>query len=178
MNEAFKLPPKSVDLLTNPNELTHKLSELIGREFIITGKTRTDGSNVRKLIASTLEKSELPEVADKANYEIVPPKGKGIPKITREFIDTYIVTSGNSYNLQVWNRLPASNSLLIKYDSGESLKCTDARFVFVRIDLAKSTIASIIILTPQYIEQHFWGFWKANNKASIINFFKSQKKYI
>lgn len=168
MNEAFKLPPKSVDLLTNPNELANKLSELISKEFIITGKTRTDGSNIRKLIASTLEKSELPEIADKANFEVVPPKGKGIPKITREFIDTYIVTSGNSYNLQVWNRLPASNSLLIKYDSGESLKCTDARFVFVRIDLAKSTIASIIILTPKYIEQHFGIFGKPTIKHQLL----------
>ena len=168
MNEAFKLPPKSVDLLTNPNELAHKLSELIGREFIITGKTRTDGSNVRKLISSTLEKSDLPEVADKANFEVVPPKGKGIPKITREFIDTYIVTSGNSYNLQVWNRLPASNSLLVKYDSGESLKCTDVRFVFVRIDLAKSTIASIVILTSQYIEQHFGSFGKPTIKHQLL----------
>lgn len=168
MNEAFKLPPKSVDLLTNPKELVSKLSELIGEEFIITGKTRTDGSNVRKLIASTLEKSELPEVADKANFEVVPPKGKGIPKITREFIDTYIVTSGNSYNLQVWNRVPASNSLLIKYDSGESLKCTDARFVFVRIDLTKSIIASIIILTPKYIEQYFGNFGKPTIKHQLL----------
>lgn len=168
MNEAFKLPPKSVDLLTNPNELASKLSELISKEFIITGKTRTDGSNIRKLIAYTLEKSELPEIADKANFEVVPPKGKGIPKITREFIDTYIITSGNSYNLQVWNRLPASNSLLIKYDSGESLKCTDARFVFVKIDLAKSTIASIIILTPKYIEQHFGIFGKSTIKHQLL----------
>lgn len=168
MNEAFKLPPKSTDLLTNPNALANQLSELIGKEFIITGKTRTDGSNIRKLIASTLAKSDLPEAADNASYEVVPPKGKGVPKITREFIDTYIVTSGNSYNLQVWNRLPASNSLLIKYDSGESLKCSDVRFVFVRIDLTKSTVASIIILTPKYIEQNFGNFGKPTTKHQLL----------
>jgi hypothetical protein len=178
MNKVFKLPPKSVNLLANPNELAHKLSELIGKEFIITGKTRTDGSNVRKLIASMLEKSELPEVADNDYYELVPPKGKGIPKITREFIDTYIVTSGNSYNLQVWNRLPASNSLLIKYDSGESLKCSDVRFVFVRIDMAKSKIASIIILTPQYIEQHFGHFGKPTIKHQLLISSKVRKNIL
>jgi hypothetical protein len=52
MNEAFKLPPKSVTLLTKPEELTQKLSELVGTEFKITGKTRTDGSNIRKFVSS------------------------------------------------------------------------------------------------------------------------------
>lgn len=168
MNEAFKLPPKSVTLLTKPEDLIQKLSELVGQEFNITGKTRTDGSNVRKLIAATLEKSVLPEAAEKDSYEIVPPKVKGVPKITREFIDTYIVTSGDSYNLQVWNRLPASSTLLIKYDSGESLKCTDVRFVFVRIDLAKSIIASAIILTAEYIENHFGKFGKPTIKHQLL----------
>lgn len=175
MNEAFKLPPKSVTLLTKPEELTQKLSELIGTEFKITGKTRTDGSNIRKLIAATLEKSALPEAAEKESYEIVPPKGKGVPKITREFIDTYIVTSGDSYNLQVWNRLPASNTLLIKYDSGESLKCTDVRFVFVQIDLAKSIIASVIVLTAEYIEKHFGKFGKPTIKHQLLISSKARK---
>lgn len=185
MNEVLKTPPQSVDLLTNPNELARIFSELIGKEFIITGKTRTDGSNVRKLIASILEKSELPKAADKANFEVVPPKGKGVPKITREFIDTYIVTSGNSYNLQVWNRLPASNSLLIKYDSGQSLKCTDVRIVFLRIDLAKSIIASVTILTPNYIEQNFGNFGKPTIKHQLLisskvrkNIFDSEDKVL
>ncbi|GAB2616266.1 type II restriction endonuclease [Emticicia sediminis] len=175
MNEAFKQPPKSVILLTKPEELTQKLSELVGKEFKITGKTRTDGSNIRKLIAATLEKSALPEAAEKENYEIVPPKGKGVPKITREFIDTYIVTSGDSYNLQVWNRLPASNTLLIKYDSGESLKCTDVRFVFVRIDLEKSIIASVVVLTAGYIEKHFGRFGKPTIKHQLLISSKARK---
>ncbi len=175
MNEIFKLPPKSVSQLTNPIELLRRLSELIGNEFEITGKTRTDGSKVRKLIASTLEKSELPEAADKGSYEIVPPKGKGVPKITREFIDTYIVTSGSAYNLQVWNRLPASNTLLIKYDSGESLKCTDVRFIFVRIDLTKSVIASVIILTSKYIEEYFGKFGKPTIKYQLLISSKARK---
>lgn len=175
MKEAIKLPPKSVTLLTKPEGLTQNLSQLIGKEFKITGKTRTDGSNIRKLIAATLEKSALPEAAEKESYEIVPPKGKGVPKITREFIDTYIVTSGNSYNLQVWNRLPSSNTLLIKYDSGESLKCTDVRFVFVRIDLAKSIIASVIVLTAEYIEKHFGKFGKPTIKHQLLISSKARK---
>lgn len=168
MNKIFKIPAQSIALLTNPIELTEKLSTLIGLPFYITGKTRTDGSNVRKLIASTLQQLQLPEPAEKEDYEIVPPKGKGVPKIAREFIDTYIVTSGSSYNLQVWNRLPSSNSLLIKYESGESLKCTDVRFVLVRIDTEKSIIASVIILSPQYIVDHFGKFGKPTIKQQLL----------
>lgn len=176
MNKIFKLPPKSVALLTSPIELAKKLSVLIDTTFKITGKTRTDGSNIRKLIASTLEEMKLPEPAERENYEIVPPKGKGVPKITREFIDTYIVTSGSSYNLQVWNRLPSSSTLLIKYESGESLKCDDVRFVLVRIDPLKDKIASIIVLTSQYIVDHFGKFGKPTVKQQLLISSKVRKK--
>jgi hypothetical protein len=168
MNKDFKIPPVSAKSLTDPNTLCKYLAELIGTPFKLTGKTRTDGSNVRKLIAATLEKKKLPELAKTDEFEIVPPKGKGVPKITREFIDTYIVTSGDSYNLQVWNRIPASDTLLIKYESGESLKCSDVRIICVRIDIAKSTIASIIILTPYYIEERFGPFGKPTIKQQLL----------
>lgn len=168
MNSDFKIPPKSPGHLTKPDKLANIFSSLIGEPFNLTGKTRTDGSNVRKLIATTLEKFELPELASEKEYEIVPPKRKGVPKIVREFIDTYIVTTGNSYNLQVWNRMPASNTLLIKYESGESLLCDDVRFVFVRIDPVKSIIASIIILTPEYIEEKFGKFGKPTVKHQLL----------
>ena len=110
MNKHFKIPPVSPKQLTPPETLAEKFSELIGVPFMLTGKTRTDGSNIRKLIATTLEKHQLPTSAEVGQYEIVPPKGKGVPKITREYIDTYIVTSGASYNLQVWNRVPAAET--------------------------------------------------------------------
>jgi len=158
----------SVKMLTSPGILVKYFSDLIGRPFNLSGKTRTDGSNVRKLIASTLENYQLPQLAEDGQFEVVPPKRKGVPKITREFIDTYIVTSGDSYNLQVWNRIPASQTLLIKYESGESLKCTDVRFVFVRIDIQKSIIASIVILTPEYIEQNFGKFGKPTIKHQLL----------
>lgn len=168
MNKDFKIPPKSVELLTSSEILANYFSEIIGQPFSLTGKTRTDGSNIRKLIASVLEKHSLPEIAKLDQFEIVPPKGKGIPKITREFIDTYIVTSGTSYNLQVWNRIPAADTLLIKYESGESLKCSDVRFVFVRIDTVKKNIASVIILTPKYIQDKFGKFGKPTVKHQLL----------
>lgn len=168
MNKDFKIPPKSTLNLTEPEKLVEYFKELINFPFELTGKTRTDGSNIRKLIASILEKHQLPELANLGDYEIVPPKGKGIPKITREFIDTYIVTSGSSYNLQVWNRMPASDTLLIKYESGQSLKCTDVRFVFARVDITKQIIASIIILTPKYIEKRFGKFGKPTIKHQLL----------
>ncbi len=175
MNNDFKIPPKSVKMLTSPEIIITYLSGLLGKPFKLTGKTRTDGSNLRKLIADTLEKYPLPELATIGQYEIVPPKEKGVPKIRREFIDTYLVTSGLSYNLQVWNRIPASNSLLIKYESGESLKCTDVRFVFVRIFIDSNVIASIVILTPEYIEGRFGKFGKATIKNQLLISSKARK---
>lgn len=176
MNKEFKIPPKSPKDLTVPNRLAEILFSLIDLPFVLTGKTRTDGSSIRKLIASTFEKHDLPELANEREYEIVPPKGKGVPRILREFVDTYIVTSGTSYNLQVWNRLPASNSLLVKYESGESLKCKDVRFIFVRIDVVKSKIASIIILTPDYIEKYFGKFGKPTIKHQLLISSKARNK--
>lgn len=175
MNSDFKIPPKSPGHLTEPDRLANNLSLLIGKPFNLTGKTRTDGSNVRKLIASTLEKFDLPEPAVESEYEVVPPKGKGVPRIVREFIDTYIVTTGTSYNLQVWNRIPASNTLLVKYESGESLLCDGVRFVFVRIDPVKSVIASIVILTPGYIEEKFGKFGKPTVKHQLLISSKTRK---
>lgn len=168
MDKEFKIPPKSPIALTDPIKLAAILSSLIGQSFHLTGKTRTDGSNIRKLIASIMEKHELPVVADKSAYEIVPPKSKGVPRILREFVDTYMITTGDSYNLQVWNRIPASNTLLVKYESGESLLCKDVRFIFVRIDVSKLVIASIVILTPEYIEARFGKFGKPTIKHQLL----------
>lgn len=168
MNKDFKLPPASPKLLTSLSILAKNLAGLVGQPFNLTGKTRTDGSNNRKLIASTLENFDLPDIANESDFEILPPKRKGLPKITREFIDTYMVTSGTSYNLQVWNRIPASDTLLIKYTSGESLKCSNVRFVFSNIDIENQKIASILILTPDYIESQFGKFGKPTIKHQLL----------
>ena len=176
MNKTFKIPPKTPQHLTTLKALKKRLAPLIGSNFQLTGKSRTDGSNVRKLIAKTLEEYPLPGPAESESYEIVPPKKKGIPKITREFIDTYIVTSGKSYNLQVWNRIPSSDTLLIKYESGESLKCTDVRFVFTKIDAEKRKIACIIIASPDYIVQKFGNFGKPTIKYQLLISSKIRQK--
>ncbi len=178
MNKAFKRPPQSPKELSTLEDLKQKLLPLIGTNFTLTGKSRTDGSNIRKLIAKTLEKYPLPKPADEADYEIVPPKNKGIPKITLEFIDSYVVTSGKSYNLQVWNRLPASLSLLVKYESGESLKCTDVRFVFTKIDLESNKVSTIVLLTPKYIVDKFGAFGKPTVKHQLLISSKIRQKIL
>jgi hypothetical protein len=168
MDELFKTPPKSPSHLTPSSKLPHILKGLIGKEYKLTGKTKTDGSNLRELIASELVKNGLPEAAIDGEFEIVPSRKKGVPKMIRELIDTYIVTSGSSYNLQVWNRIPNCKVLLVKYDTGESLKCDDIRYVFVRIDLQCKNISSIIILTAAYIENHFGKFGKPTIKHQLL----------
>ena len=168
MDEAFKIPPKSPSLLTGLEKLKLVFKNLVGKEFKLTGKTRTDGSNLRKLIASELLKNGLPEAALEGSYEIVPPKRKGVPKMLRELVDSYIITSGTSYNLQVWNRIPNCKTLLVKYETGESLKCDDVRFIFAKIDTENSKIDSIILMTPQYIEKHFGKFGNPTIKHQLL----------
>ena len=63
MNKEFKIPASSPKGLTKLEILKEKLKPLIGNEFILTGKSRTDGSNTRKLIASQLDMDRL------RNYE-------------------------------------------------------------------------------------------------------------
>ena len=53
-----------------------------------------------------------------------------MPRILLEYVDTYIVTTGDTYNLQVWNRNPASDSIQVEYNSGETLSSRDVRFGF------------------------------------------------
>ena len=178
MNPIFKTPPLSPQHLTPPKTLIKRLKGLIYKDFRLTGKTRTDGSNLRKLIASTLEQYPLPEVAPSDDYEIVPPKKKGLPKIALEFVDTYMVTSNDTYNLQVWNRIPASSSLLVQYESGETLRCRDVRFILVRIDAVKHQITSIVILTADYIEKHFGKFGKPTIKHQLLIPAKVRKSII
>ena len=168
MDPIFKLPPDKPSSLSPLEELQKRLSPLIGTQLTITKKSRTDGSNNRKLIAAQLLKYQLPNIATPNTYEIVPPKKKGVPKIVLEFIDTYIVTSGSSYNLQVWNRIPDSNSILIAYDSLDSLQCSDVRFVLTKVDLASQEISMIAILTADYIVSNFGKFGKPTIKHQLL----------
>lgn len=42
MDKSFKIPPKSPDYLTDAKNLPEILKGLIGTEFKLTGKTRTE----------------------------------------------------------------------------------------------------------------------------------------
>ena len=168
MNKKWKIPPANKAALSTPLQLATKLKTLIGRSFPLTRKSRTDGSNLRKLVAATLENHQLPEPASAHDFEIVPPGRKGVPKILREFIDTYIVTTGDVYNLQVWNRIPTSDSVQVRYFDGGHLSAKDVRFVLVPVDPVSETISSIVILTSEYIEARFGRFGKLTTKQQLI----------
>ncbi|HLX63398.1 MAG TPA: nuclease [Planctomycetota bacterium] len=170
MLEILKIPPESKLALTLPEKLVARFRSLIGVEFPLTFKTRTDGSNVRKLIANTLadDPNALPLPCAIDGFKIVPPKSKGVPRIRLEFIDTYIVTSGDLYNLQVWNRNPASPSVQIEFGDGSHLLASDVRFVLVRVDTVMQRIRSVFILTPDYIVDRFGPFGKPTKKQQLI----------
>lgn len=166
MNDIFNIPPSSLKDIKTIDELSRALKALIGMPFVLSGKPRTDGSLMRKLIAKTLISSGTSLQKLEEDYEIIPLKGKGLPGILRELLDTYIVTTGQSYNLQIWNRFPNSNSPLIRYGSGETIKCCDVRLVFVKV--TNNLIDSVVVTTPAYIENTFGLFGKPTIKHQLI----------
>lgn len=165
MNRKWGIPPANKLALSTPTQLATRLQTLIGRSFPLTRKSRTDGSNLRKLVAETLEHYPLPEPASQDEYEVAP---KGVPKLLREFIDTYIVTKGDVYNLQVWNRIPSSESVQVRYINGGHLSAKDVRFVLVPVDPLTERIMSVVILTAEYIEARFGRFGKLTTKQQLI----------
>jgi len=166
MDKKLKIPPKNIQDLTSPEKLAKKLEILVGRDFPLTYKSRTDGSNIRKLIAKTLLENNPPLCTEKNDYELM--TKKGVPKILLEYVDTYIVTSGMTYNLQVWNRNPSSSSVQIQYANGDTLKSNQVRFILVKIDIVEEKIESIVVLTPQYIVKKFGIFGKPTIKSQLI----------
>ena len=168
MKRTFNIPPKSPKDVLTTKELVSCLKTLIGKPIAFTGKPRTDGSNARKLVTACLSVHSTCEAAKAKDYEIVPPRGKGVPRILLELIDTYVVTSGTNYNLQVWNRFPNSKSTLVEYKNGKKIRACDIRLVFIKINTKKSIIESIVILTPSYIEKQFGSFGKPTIKHQII----------
>jgi hypothetical protein len=98
----------------------------------------------------------------------LPPKGKGVPKIKRELLDTYIVTTGKSYNLQVWNRIPNSSNQLITYEDGSSLNCDDVRYALIKVDEVSNEIKCIVIMTAPEIERRFGKFGMPTIKWQLI----------
>lgn len=168
MEKDFSIPPKDPRKILSSKELIVCLKNLIGKSFKITGKPRTDGSTIRKLVTECLVKYSTCTAAKPTDYEIIPPRKKGLPRLIGELLDTYIVTSGTSYNLQVWNRFPNSKSALVEYNNGKTIRSCDIRLVLIKIDVDKSIIESITILTPSYIVNKFGLFGTPTIKHQII----------
>lgn len=169
MSSPICIPPASKDELTPGGEIAKRLAVLIGKPFRLSGKTRTDGSNLRKSVAKVLEESTaLPTPALEGSWRIVPPKRKGVPRLLREFIDTFIVTTGSSYYLQVWNRNPSEPIPQIEYSDGSLLRANDVRLVLVRVDVKRQKFRSIVVATPAYIVDHFGRFGKPTIKEQLI----------
>ena len=163
-----QIPPVSPDNLVELESIAEALNELIGSDFKLTGKTRTDGSSFRRLVTNTLMKSDkTPKPANEGDYEILPLKKKGVPKFLRYYIDTYIVTTGDRYNLQVWNRDPTSNHVQISYPKlSKELRASDVIFVFGKIKNNK--IDTIIVTTPDKIVEEFGNFGIPTSKQQLI----------
>ena len=168
MDKSLKIPPASKQSLSSPQELTDKLKALLGRSFALTGKSRTDGSKLRKLVGETLSSGSQPVSGNAGSYDVVPPKRKGVPKILLEYVDTYIVTSGDSYNLQVWNRNPSSDSVQVQYANGETLKSSEVRFILARVKPGINKISAIAVLSPDYIVKKFGAFGKPTIKHQLM----------
>ncbi len=171
MSKLLKTPPRSPEDLTSGKEIARRLTSLIGTRFRLApgnNKARTDGSDLRKRVECVLEGSDLPPAADEGSYTILPPKAKGVTRIRREWIDTFIVTSGTSYNLQVWNRNPAEPMPQIEYSDGTTLRANDIRITLIRIDPDKEIIRCIVVATPKYIVDHFGKFGKQTVKEQLI----------
>ena len=168
MKGPISIPPSSPRDLSSGDLIALRLAPLVGARFPLTGKTRTDGSNLRKAVACLLEASLLPIGAADGAWRIVPPKKKGVPRLLREFVDTFIVTSGTSYNLQVWNRNPSQPTPQVEYTDGSLLRANDVRLVLTRVDIARHSIRCIIVATPEYIVSHFGNFGKETVKEQLI----------
>lgn len=164
----LSLPPKDISDVISGKDLADKLSALIGMKFRLTNKPRTDGSTLRKIITKQLDNGRI-IVADKKDFEIIPFKKKGVPKLLACLADSYIVTTGVNYNLQVWNRLPNTSNVLVKYTNHDAcIRCNDIRFIFVQIEPTSQQVKTIIIATPQYIEEKFGTFGVPTIKHQLI----------
>ena len=165
--EDMKLPPLDKCRVMSGYELSKALEGLIGRSFPLTDKPRTNGSSLRKMIAEVLAEAPM-EVAADGNYKIMPYRKKGVPRLLAFLMDSYIVTTGDSYNLQVWNRFPNSRNMLVRYANGERIICKDIRIVLVKVDVQTRKIESVVVTTPAYIESRFGKFGVPTLKYQLI----------
>lgn len=164
----MKFPPANKTSVLSGEDLAKKLQPLVGSKFPLTDKPRTNGSTLRKILSKTLDDGTI-VIANKCDYTVVPPKGKGVPHLLACLCDSYIVTTGDNYNLQVWNRLPNTSNVLIKYANGkDDIKCKDIRFVFVKINPNNNIISSVVVATPEYLVNKFGVFGVPTIKYQMI----------
>jgi len=124
----LSFPPQSVNEVLTFSKLQELLSPLVGKTFILSGKIKTDGSQFRKLVSDLILSHGI-NLAQSNDFEYVPPKKKGVPRILAQLLDTYLVTSGDDYNLQIWNRIPNSDNVLVKYKNGNRILCCKKRTI-------------------------------------------------
>lgn len=163
------IPAATLSDALSGEQLAEKLQGLIGRDFKLSGKPKTDGSTLRKMVETELASCGMP-LAEDSEYKVFPLKKKGVPKLVRYMAESFIVTTGTTYNLQVWNRVPNSRRTLIKYNNGDRIRCCDINCVMVKIDVDNSKVASIIVASPKHIESNFGKFGVPTIKyQAIIN---------
>lgn len=167
MKIDMRIPPKSKSAVIDGKKLAEALKVLVGHSFPLTDKPRTNGSTLRKMIEE-LFADKLGETATSADYKVIPYKKKGIPRLLSILADSYIVTSGDNYNLQVWNRFPNSGNVLIRYSNNERILCKDIRLILTKVDTDDKTIKSIIVCSPQYIVKKFGKFGVPTMKYQLI----------
>lgn len=164
----MKLPPVNKSSVLSGEDIAKKLQTLVGSKFTLTNNPKTNGSTLRKLLSNTLDDDTI-ATAKKNDFTVVPPKKKGIPRLLACLCDSFIVTTGEKYNLQVWNRLPNTSNDLIRYNNGsDSIKCKDIRFILVKINPDKNIISSIVVATPEYIVKKFGVFGVPTIKYQMI----------
>lgn len=175
--ELLKRAPASKETVINNVSLAETLGELIGQPFILSGKPRTDGAKLRNMISQLFLGKDI-DIASTEQYEVIPPKAKGVPRMLLLLLDSYIVTTGRSYNLQVWNRIPNSDNILIQYEDGQIITCKDIRYALVKVNDVTQVIDSVILMTAEEIENQFGAFGVPTIKHQLIISEGKRKKII
>ncbi|MFF2912038.1 hypothetical protein [Paenibacillus sp. NPDC057934] len=167
---AGNLPENKDDVYT-VQELAPRLRHLIGEKFILTGKPKTDGSNMRKMVAHSLGLC-FDKKLRKDNESYIVDK-KGTPKISRHLLISYLATppyGSKSYNLQPWNYNPSipNNPLVFRGDGSVLFTYDEIKIAIVWVNRNTQIIESITIATPTEIAGMFGPFGKPTVKHQMI----------
>lgn len=182
---AHNLPKNREDILTK-EEIMNKLKPLLGTEFPLSGKPRTDGTNLRKLISHSLglgfDKKSIKAITNEKEFSIKKVKSnnkltkekKGIPKIRKQLMFTYLATppyeNNDCYNLQIWNYNPQFGEKPVMFDEeGEILFCFDeVRIVIGWVNNLTEKIESFTVMTFKELKETFGTFGKETVKYQMV----------